>query len=225
MENKDIRNNGKMKIAILGSSGFVGKVLIHKAIESGFTIKTLTRSPEKLEDIKDKVEIIEGSVFDPAAVEETLKGVQVVLSTIGPPARKPGNPLLYEKAMKDIVSIMKKHEIKRYIHIGGAVHEGGENEQWPINRRLLRLFLNLVGKPILTAKHLEWEVLKSSGLEWTLVRPPRIVKGKSTGLLAKDEKNLHGMETDVDDLTGFMLEQIYSKEWIKKAPLVASVRK
>jgi hypothetical protein len=30
--------------------------------------------------------------------------------------------------MKDIVRIMDKHRIKRYIHIGGAAHEGGKNE-------------------------------------------------------------------------------------------------
>ncbi len=75
-----------MKIAILGSTGFVGKVLIHKAIASGYQVKTLARNPEKLADIKDKIEIIQGSVFEPEAVEATLKGTETVISTIGPPA-------------------------------------------------------------------------------------------------------------------------------------------
>jgi nucleoside-diphosphate-sugar epimerase len=211
-----------MKIAILGSTGFVGKVLIHKAVASGYQVKTLARNPEKLADIKDKVEIIEGSVFDPSALEATIEGAEAVLSTIGPPQRNPGNPELYEKAMKDIVRIMDKDGIKRYIHIGGAVHAGGENESWPLNRRFLRLFLRLFGKPILIAKNLEWEVLKTSDLDWTLVRPPQIVKGKATGKLSADEKNLAGMQADVDDLTDFMLEQIVTKNWIRKAPLVSS---
>jgi putative NADH-flavin reductase len=213
-----------MKIAILGSTGFVGKILIHKAIAVGYQVKTLARNPEKLADINDKIEIIQGSVFDSSSVEATIEGTEAVISTIGPPQRNPCNPELYEKAMKDIVSIMDKHGIKRYIHIGGAGHAGGENESWPLNRQLLRLFLRLFGKPILIAKNLEWEVLKSSDLDWSLVRPPQIVKGKATGKLSADEKNLAGMQVDVDDLTDFILNQITSPEWIKKAPLVATLK-
>jgi nucleoside-diphosphate-sugar epimerase len=211
-----------MKVAILGSTGFVGKVLIHKAIALGYQVKTLARNPEKLDDIRDKVEIIQGSVFDPSAVEATIEGTEAVLSTIGPPQRNPGNPELYEKAMKDIVRIMDKHGIKRYIHIGGAGHAGGENESWPLNRRFLRLFISLFGKPILVTKHLEWEVLNASDLDWTLVRPPKIANEEAKGNLSADEKNLKSLKVSVEDLTDFILLQISSKEWIRKAPLVSS---
>lgn len=211
-----------MKVTILGSTGFVGKILIHKAVAAGYQVKTLARNSEKLEDIRDKIEIIQGSVFDPSAVEAAIEGTEAVLSTIGPPQRNPGNPELYEKAMKDIVRIMDRHEIKRYIHIGGAGHAGGENESWPLNRRFLRLFLSLFSKPILVAKQLEWEVLKASDLDWTLVRPPRIANEEAKGNLSADEKNLKSLKVTVGDLTDFILEQTTSKNWIRKAPLLSS---
>lgn len=212
-----------MKIAILGSTGFVGKVLITKALNAGYQVKTLARYPRKLEDIKDRIEIIEGSVFDPLRVEAAIDGTEVVLSTIGPPPGKPCDPQVYEKAMQDIVRIMEKKGIKRYIHIGGAAHEGGENENWTLNRRFLRFFLNLFGKQILVAKHLEWEVLKISNLDWTLVRPPRIANEPASGKISADEKMLNSLKINVEDLTGFILEQITSKDWIRKAPLVSSI--
>jgi len=214
-----------MKIAILGSTGFVGKVLIHKAVNAGYQVKTLARNPKKLEDIGVKVEIIQGSIFEQSAIEETIKGAEAVLSTIGPPTGKKCDPQLYEKAMKDIVSIMHKNGIKRYIHIGGAAHEGGENENWTFNRRFLRLFLNLFSKQILVAKHLEWEVLKKSNLDWTLVRPPRIANEPASGNISADGKMLNNLKISVEDLTNFILEQITSKEWIRKAPLVSSIGK
>lgn len=40
-----------MKKAISGSTGFVRKVLIHKAIDSGYQVETLARNPETLEHI------------------------------------------------------------------------------------------------------------------------------------------------------------------------------
>jgi putative NADH-flavin reductase len=211
-----------MKIAILGSTGFVGKVLIKKAIDAGYQVKTLARNPEKLGEIKNKIEIITGSVFDSSSVEAAIEGAEVVLSTIGPPQRNPGDPVQYEKAMKNIVFAMDKYGIKRYIHIGGAGHEGGENEVWNFSRKFLRLFLNLFGKQILVAKHLEWEVLKSSDLDWTLVRPPRIANKPASGNISADEKVLKSLEINVGDLTDFLLQQITSKEWIRKAPLVSS---
>ena len=214
-----------MKIAIFGSTGFVGRVLINKALTAGYQVKTLVRYPEKLEDIKDRIEIIKGSVFDPLKVEAAIEGTMVVISTIGPPPGKPCDPKLYEKAMQDIVRIMDKNGIKRYIHIGGAAHEGGENENWTFNRRFLRFFLSLFSKQILVAKHLEWEVLKKSNLDWTLVRPPRIANEPASGNISADEKMLNNLKISVEDLTDFILEQITSKEWIRKAPLVSSIGK
>jgi putative NADH-flavin reductase len=211
-----------MKITILGSTGFVGKVLIRKAIAEGYQVKTLARNPEKLEEIKDKIEIIKGSVFESSSVEAAIEGAEVVLSTIGPPQRNPGDPVQYEKAMKDIVSAMNKYGIKRYIHIGGAGHPGGENEKWTMSRKLLRFFLTLFSKQILVAKNLEWVVLKTSDLDWTLVRPPRITNEEASGNILANEKRLESLKVSVGDLTDFILEQITSKDWIRKAPLVSS---
>ncbi len=53
-----------MKIAILGSTGFVGKVLLEKASEKGYQVKTLVRNSEKLGMYKERVEFILGDVPD-----------------------------------------------------------------------------------------------------------------------------------------------------------------
>jgi putative NADH-flavin reductase len=214
-----------MKIALLGSTGFVGKVLMQKALNARYEIKTLVRSPEKLAEYRDRVEYVKGNMFDTTAILAAITGTEAVLSTIGPPQQNPGDPHLYEKAMGDLVTAMKSLGIMRIIHIGGAAHSGGENENWNLSRRFLRVFLTLAARPVLEAKLLEWEVLKKSNLEWTLVRPPRIIRSTTKGTLYADEKNLSSITVNVDDLADFMLEQIASREWIGKAPLVASSRR
>lgn len=212
-----------MRIAILGSTGFVGKELIRKAIDRGYEIKTLARNPEKLSELSDKIDIIQGSVFESSSLKAVIEGTEAVLSTVSAPPGKPCNPEQYKEAMKNIVAIMEKLGIKRYIHIGGAVHRGGENEIWDFKRKFLRFFLNLMSKPILLAKEGEWDVLKSSDLEWTLVRPPRIASGRISAKLYTDEKYLNSLQISVEDLSDFILDQIKSREWIKKAPLVSSI--
>jgi putative NADH-flavin reductase len=211
-----------MKIAVFGSTGFVGKVLVRKALSAGYQIRTLVRNPEKLGDLKDRVEFIQGNFFDPSMIDTTISGTEAVLSTVCLPPGLRGDTVPYHKAMQHLVEAMKLHGIKRLIHIGGAVHPGGENEIWTRKRRFLRVFLNLLSKPVLIAKQQEWEVLKSSDLDWTLVRPPRITRRKATGILTIDEKNLKSLKVSVEDLTDFMIEQISARDWIRKAPLISS---
>jgi putative NADH-flavin reductase len=213
-----------MKIAIFGSTGFLGKVLLEMALDKGYQIKTLVRNPDKLGEFRDRVEFIQGDIFNEKDILRTVSGTEVVLSTVGPPNRNTGNPEIYKKSMENIVAILEKENIRRFIHVGGAAHPGGENENWTIGRRFLKQMLSITGPKILLAKQLEWDVLKKSKLDWTLVRPPAILKGKSkSGNLSVDEKNLGSLRVNVMDLSNFMLEQITSDLWIKKAPLVSGI--
>lgn len=211
-----------MKIALFGSTGFVGKILTQKALEARHDIKTLVRTPEKLGEFKERVEYVTGNAFNAPDVLSTISGTDAVLSTIAPPKSRPGSPLPYQQAMEHLVNAMQQCGIKRLIHIGGAAHAGGENEQWSVGRRFLRMILTLTARPILEAKRLEWEVLKRSPLEWTLVRPSGIIKSAPRGTLYANEKHLASLTVNVEDLAEFILQQIASREWIRKAPLVAS---
>ncbi len=150
-----------MKIALLGSTGFVGNVLLEKALEKGYQVKTLVRNPEKLGMYKERVEFIQGDVFQTDKLEETVRGTDVVFSTV-PPEGNTKEPEKYAKVMEDVVAVLERHAITRFIHIGGAAHDGGVNEHWTLGRRFLRVFLTLVWKPGLVAKQLEWDVLKTS---------------------------------------------------------------
>jgi putative NADH-flavin reductase len=211
-----------MKIAILGSTGFVGKVLLEKALAKGYQVKTLVRDPEKLGDYKERVEYVSGDASQSDKLEKTIAGADVVVSTL-PPIENGKNPDKSAKVMEDLVAILERNAIKRFIHLGGAVHGGGANENWTLGRRILKMYLNIVCKPVLIAKQLEWEVLRRSNLDWTLVRPPRIMKEKPIGYLAADEKNLASVQVNVEDLVDFLLTQVDSQKWIEKAPLVATV--
>lgn len=211
-----------MRIAILGSTGFLGKVLLGKAIERGHEVRTLVRTPSKLGRFETQVEVVVGSTFQAESLDETVRGTQAVISTVGPPQKNPGQPNDYRLAMENLVAAMRRHGIARLIHVGGGVHDGGHDERWSIRRRLLRLVLNLVYKPGLEAKRLEWEVLRQSDLEWTLVRPPRIAPRKPPGELVADESGLPSLQVWVEDLADFILQQLESREWIRRAPLVAA---
>jgi uncharacterized protein YbjT (DUF2867 family) len=49
-----------MKLAILGSTEFVGKTLVKKALAAGHSVTALARDPAKLGELKDQVEVVVG---------------------------------------------------------------------------------------------------------------------------------------------------------------------
>ncbi len=211
-----------MKIAVLGSTGFVGKALLTQALESGYAVKVLARNPDKLGALKDRVEIIEGDYFDADKVKRTVSGTEVVLSTIGASAKDPGRPEEYGNAMASLIFAMKQEGVKRIIWIGGAATPIDENEKFGFRRAVLRFIVNLMGRHLIRIKRQECEVLVQSDLDWVIIRPPRVIEGVPTGTVIADERNLASLQVDVQDLVAFMVGQITSNRWVRKAPLVAS---
>lgn len=212
-----------MKVAILGSTGFLGQVLLEKALQAGHQVRTLVRNPEKLGKFKAQVDYVQGNVFNADDVAKAVTGTEAVISTVGPTPRDSNGPDVYRQAMVDLVGILNEEGIKRYIHTGGAVLLGGENEHWTIGRRVGRFIMGITLKRFLASKEAEWAVLRASDLDWTLVRPPAITKGAPTGdQIVADDKHLASLKINVEDLAEFMLAQLTSSQWVGKAPLLAA---
>ena len=72
-----------MQITILGSTGQVGKAVVIEALKSGYQVKVLVRSPDKLGDLKEKVEVIKGNLLDAMSVEKALEGRKAIINVSG----------------------------------------------------------------------------------------------------------------------------------------------
>jgi hypothetical protein len=70
------------------------------------------------------------------------------------------------------------------------------------------------------------EITRTSGLDWTLVRPPRLRDGKPTGAVRAGEARWIGPFAAVDraDLGGFLLGAVADPVWIGRAVAVLSPR-
>ena len=141
-----------MKIAILGSTGYVGKVLLEKALEAGYQVKVLVRNPDKLGNWKDRVEIVQGEYFNKEDLKSALAGTEAVVSAIGAPSKNSPSNDLYIDAMQNLTSIMKERNMKRLIIIGGAATPNSDHEKFDWNRKVLRVIVNMLGKHLIEIK-------------------------------------------------------------------------
>ncbi len=90
---------------------------------------------------------------------------------------------------------------------------------------MLLFVFGMITPRLVKAKQLEYEVLRRSGLAWTMIRPPMIANDESSGEITASADRSVGHKVAVNDLADFMLAQLESTDWIGASPLVASVYK
>ncbi len=214
-----------MKIALLGSTGFVGTVLLKKALAQGHQLKVLARSPEKIGDAKDKVEIIQGDMFNSAALESLVQGVDAVISVAGPPMNGKFDVEKHARATQDLVYAMKNGKVSRLITITGAAAKV-PGQSLGFKQSLLRFVLGTFVRPdVIKVKDMELKTIAESGLNWTVLRPPLIGSGNPTGNVAASNADMPGMKIDVEDITDFILSLLKTNSWDRKAPIVSSQKR
>lgn len=213
-----------MKIAVFGGSGTVGLRLLQVALERGFEVKALVRTPEKLGELQDKIEIIKGDYFDKEMILKTIGDTTAILSTLGPPLGRNHSvkPEDYGNAMQNLIQCMKEVGISRLISLSSMTTSYKE-EPITLLRKLFRAFFSIIAPVMIPGKEKELEVLMNSDINWTNLRPPVITDNVKGELHANEYKSMEmGWKVNTDQLVNFMLDSIHSETWIKKAPFVVT---
>lgn len=209
-----------MKIIIFGATGMVGKELVKQALYNNHTVKAFGRNvfTEGLPE-DNKIELVQGALFDEGEVYHALKGSDAVLSAIG--GGIDGADKTRSLGMKNIAKQMQKAGVKRIVALGGVGvldATGGklimDEEDFP---------------PQFFAVSQEHKkalaILKESNLEWTFVCPPMIQEGDPTGIFQVAANRLPGSSNPVittGDLALFMLKELELQDFLKQKVGISS---
>ena len=80
-----------MRVAVLGASGAVGRLLVTQALDRGLDVTAVARDPERVPvPARPRLAKVAADVHDPLSVEAALKGVDVLVSGLG--VSKGGRP-------------------------------------------------------------------------------------------------------------------------------------
>jgi putative NADH-flavin reductase len=209
-----------MKIAVFGATGRTGRPLIKEALTEGHEVVALARDPSKLDALRhERLRVVRGDVLDPAAVDEAVAGSDAVISVLGHAKGSPKD--VQTRGTENIVAAMQKHGVRRLVSLTGAgVRDPGDRPK--LVDRVFGLLLRVLDRDTLKDAEGHAEVIKRSGLDWVIVRGPRLTEGpkKGTyrvGLVGKNS----GTQVSRADLAGFMLRQAANDEYLRQMPVVS----
>jgi uncharacterized protein YbjT (DUF2867 family) len=141
-------------LAVTGGTGFVGEHLLRLAGEAGHAVRALTRTPRPDED---GIAWIEGALDRPESLTRLVTGADAVVHIAGLIS---GSPERFEAVNVHGTAAMV--EAARGAHIARFVHISSLAAREP---RLSRY-----GE----SKAKSEQLVRSSGLDWTIIRPPAV---------------------------------------------------
>lgn len=206
-------------IALFGGSGLTGQQFLDLALAQGYSVRALARDPAKISQRSPSLEIIAGDVLDPAAVARTVAGTDIVVSLFGQVKNSPKD--VQTRGTANIVAAMQQHGVRRIISLSGGGLPYPE-DQPKLADKLIRGIMRLAVPHVLTDAQGHADVLRASGLDWEVVRGPRLTTEPARGQYRVGWVGVNA-STSIGraDLADFILKQVESREFVGKMPFVS----
>lgn len=208
-----------MELAVIGATGRTGRLVVETALARGHRVGVLVRDPARLSsEVENRVRVVTGDSGDPHAARQLLAGTEAVVSALGPTTKEPD---LHTRTARTLVSIMNESGPRRFVGVSGAGIDV-PGDQKAVRDKIISKAIQLLGGSIVKDKPAEYAVWAASGLDWTLVRPPRLADGPATGSIEHHAHRSTASTTIMRaDLAAFLLEVVEQGLYLRQAPFVA----
>jgi uncharacterized protein YbjT (DUF2867 family) len=183
-----------MKVTIIGATGGVGRQLLAQAVDAGHDITVVVRNPAKLSgvlaDSAARVVAADLATTDPQVLESAIAGADAVLSALGPHSNADAG--IAAPGTAAIVTAMRAAGVRRIVAISASPVATTPSPGHPDPRKHdpgdgffmrhvgVRIAKTLFGKVYDDLARME-DVLRDSGLDWTVLRPPQLTGKPFTG--------------------------------------------
>jgi putative NADH-flavin reductase len=200
-----------MKLVVLGATGGIGLEVVKQATDRGHSVTAFVRAPERLESFRERIAVTRGDLLNSAELAKVLEGQDAVLSSFGP--RDPrANGNLLQSFASALTKAMLHSSTRRVIVVSVAFLF--KDSIIPPTYLAGRVFF---GHHVADATAME-EIVKKSGLDWTIVRPPQLTDKPRTGTYRVREGHLprFGFTISRPDVADYMIKAVENRSAIGK---------
>lgn len=203
-----------MRLAILGATGGIGRLLIDSALEQGHDLTAFVRSPQRITRRHPKLRVIGGNLFNADQMAGAIRGSEAVLSAFGPVVMRPTHQR--RDFGRTLVKALRTASVDRFLHVSSAF-------LFPDGGQLIKMMANTIFYNItVDGRDSEAEMMQPD-LRWTIVRPPRLTDGPLTGRARVVAGHLPkgGFTVSRADVAAFMLQEAVTPQCVRQVVGIA----
>ncbi len=208
-----------MNITIIGASAGIGLETVKRGLNKNHSITTLSRSEIEIEE-KKSVKMILGDATNKADLVNAIQNADALIITLGTGKNMKATTLFSDFA-KLIVEIHEENKIDiPFIFVTGfGTGESKNYVSW-----LVRLFLKYFLKDVYADKAKMEEIITNSTMNWTVVRPGRLLDKELTEKYRIENKLFKGINIggiNRADVADFLIKQAEKQNELKKYVAIA----
>ena len=208
------------KIALFGASGQTGQQFLIQALQKGYAVKALVRNVNSISQKSFQLELIQGDVLNLIDVEKTIEGCDVVISLFGHVKNSP--EWLQSDGTDNIIKAMKKHGISKIVSLSGGGLPYPEKDEPKFMDKVIRTIMSIVVPKVLNDAIKHGELLRNSGLKWSIVRGPRLTNDPKVGKYRVGWVGVNGSsKVGRADLADFIVTQIEDDSFAYQMPFIS----
>jgi nucleoside-diphosphate-sugar epimerase len=210
-----------VKIAVLGATGRIGRLLVSELLQRGHQVSVLIRDPKRLSQ-NQELQMVVGQSRDRQAVADLLEGAEAVVSALGPTVAK--DPTVHQDTAVVLIETMQRAGVSRFVGISGAGIDVPGDQKSRRDRTISWLVKHLSGA-VFTDKVAEYQLWAASDRDWNLIRAPRLDDSAKTGMIEHDAHRSTRLTTLTRaDLVAFVADVVEKGSYCRQAPFVANSR-
>jgi putative NADH-flavin reductase len=203
-----------MNITIIGASAGIGLETVKRGLNRNHTITTLSRSEIKIEK-NNSLKMILGDATHKADLLKSIQNTEAIIVTLGT-SKNMKTTTLFSDFAKLIVEIHRETKINvPFIFVTGfGAGESKNYVPW-----LVKMFLKYMLKDVYADKTKMEEIITASDLNWTVVRPGRLLDKELTEKYRVENKLFKGINIggiNRADVADFLIKQAENQTALKK---------
>ncbi len=208
-----------MRVVVLGAAGGVGRQAVRLAVQRGHQVTAVARRSFGAGPAR----WVAGDVRDTEVVTPLLDGADAVLWCVG--VTRTSGGAVGRTALPPLVAAMAGRGVRRFVGVSGA---GADlpGDRKGLGARVVSALTHRLARDLVEDKEGEYRILAATSLEWTQVRPPRLVDGPGAGRyrLTDEAPGVRAKPLAKADVALAMLDVAQNREWLAAAPYLVSAQ-
>ncbi len=205
-----------MNVLVIGATGGVGQWLVNLGLQRGHTVTAFAREASRVKAQHDRLRVIIGDVLVRETLIAAVVGQDAVVSALGARTLEPNTTC--SEGMRNLTRAMEQAGVRRLIAVSSL---GVGDSRKRAGLLLTHLVIPLLLKNVIHDLERAEEVIRSTQLDWIIVRPGGLTDHRPVHHYRVAEGGLRSSRIARGDVASFMLQQLEDNTYLHKAVAIA----